>query len=78
MDHSHSELSYNDSLHEALGLFAKYDVQRIIPSVVAGFKPGQRMVAKSIILKFSKLVEESTEIDDLMPSRSGPRSSAIG
>eukprot|EP00928_Gymnodinium_smaydae_P009830 TRINITY_DN13680_c0_g2_i2.p1 TRINITY_DN13680_c0_g2~~TRINITY_DN13680_c0_g2_i2.p1 ORF type:complete len:2124 (+),score=527.12 TRINITY_DN13680_c0_g2_i2:96-6467(+) len=44
VDHSQSELTYKDFVQKELVLFAKYDVERMIPSLVDGLKPGQRKV----------------------------------
>eukprot|EP00927_Polykrikos_kofoidii_P065326 TRINITY_DN6109_c0_g2_i1.p1 TRINITY_DN6109_c0_g2~~TRINITY_DN6109_c0_g2_i1.p1 ORF type:complete len:1935 (-),score=346.71 TRINITY_DN6109_c0_g2_i1:397-6201(-) len=44
VDHSQSELSYSDFVTRELVLFAKYDVARMIPSMVDGLKVGQRKV----------------------------------
>jgi len=44
VDHSEPTLSYSDFVKKELVLFAKYDVERMIPSMIDGFKPGQRKV----------------------------------
>eukprot|EP00747_Dinoflagellata_sp_TGD_P131249 gnl/TRDRNA2_/TRDRNA2_174938_c5_seq6.p1 gnl/TRDRNA2_/TRDRNA2_174938_c5~~gnl/TRDRNA2_/TRDRNA2_174938_c5_seq6.p1 ORF type:complete len:1372 (-),score=438.03 gnl/TRDRNA2_/TRDRNA2_174938_c5_seq6:62-4120(-) len=44
VNHSEETLSYTDFVKKELVLFAKYDVERMIPSLVDGFKPGQRKV----------------------------------
>mmetsp|Transcript_21054 Transcript_21054/g.48751 ORF Transcript_21054/g.48751 Transcript_21054/m.48751 type:complete len:1973 (+) Transcript_21054:72-5990(+) len=44
VDHSQPSLSYSDFVNKELVQFAKYDVERMIPSVVDGFKPSQRKV----------------------------------
>eukprot|EP00438_Fugacium_kawagutii_P001589 Skav221831 [mRNA] locus=scaffold885:297087:307781:+ [translate_table: standard] len=44
VDHSQSSLSYTDFVEKELVLFAKYDVERAVPSMVDGLKPGQRKV----------------------------------
>jgi DNA topoisomerase-2 len=44
VDHTQATISYNEFVNKELVLFAKYDVERMIPSVVDGFKPGQRKV----------------------------------
>mmetsp|Transcript_68629 Transcript_68629/g.146956 ORF Transcript_68629/g.146956 Transcript_68629/m.146956 type:complete len:1911 (+) Transcript_68629:89-5821(+) len=44
VDHSQPVLSYNDFIKKELVLFAKYDVERAVPSVIDGMKPGQRKV----------------------------------
>ena len=43
-------------MNKELVLWAKYDVERAIPSVVDGLKPGQRKVLYSAFLK--KLTQE--------------------
>ena len=45
-----------DFVNKELVLWAKYDVERAIPSVVDGLKPGQRKVLYSAFLK--KLTQE--------------------
>ncbi|CAE7306622.1 TOP2, partial [Symbiodinium sp. KB8] len=44
VDHSQPTLSYSDFIEKELSLFAKYDVERAVPSLVDGLKPGQRKV----------------------------------
>mmetsp|Transcript_21056 Transcript_21056/g.48766 ORF Transcript_21056/g.48766 Transcript_21056/m.48766 type:complete len:1366 (-) Transcript_21056:196-4293(-) len=44
VDHTKSTITYYDFVHKELVQFAKYDVQRSVPSVVDGFKPSQRKV----------------------------------
>lgn len=44
VDHSQPTLSYKDFIEKELVLFAKYDVERAVPSLVDGLKPGQRKV----------------------------------
>eukprot|EP00931_Biecheleriopsis_adriatica_P084090 TRINITY_DN5779_c0_g1_i2.p1 TRINITY_DN5779_c0_g1~~TRINITY_DN5779_c0_g1_i2.p1 ORF type:complete len:1439 (-),score=388.65 TRINITY_DN5779_c0_g1_i2:164-4435(-) len=43
VDHT-KPIGYTDFVHKELVQFAKYDVQRSVPSVVDGFKPSQRKV----------------------------------
>uniref|UniRef100_A0A7S1AKX6 DNA topoisomerase 2 n=1 Tax=Noctiluca scintillans TaxID=2966 RepID=A0A7S1AKX6_NOCSC len=56
VDHSQSSLSYTDFVNKELVLFAKYDVERMIPSVVDGLKPGQRKVLFGVFKR--KLVND--------------------
>eukprot|EP00930_Biecheleria_cincta_P021393 TRINITY_DN15877_c0_g1_i1.p1 TRINITY_DN15877_c0_g1~~TRINITY_DN15877_c0_g1_i1.p1 ORF type:complete len:2143 (-),score=530.30 TRINITY_DN15877_c0_g1_i1:185-6613(-) len=51
VDHSQPSLSYEDFVNKELVLWAKYDVERAIPSLVDGFKPGQRKVMYGAFLK---------------------------
>jgi len=51
VDHSSPTLSYTDFIKKELVLFAKYDVQRAVPSLVDGLKPGQRKVLFGILKK---------------------------
>lgn len=51
VDHSQPTLTLNDFVNKELVLWAKYDVERAIPSVVDGLKPGQRKVLFSAFLK---------------------------
>lgn len=51
IDHTEPTLTYNDFVKKELVHFAKYDVQRMIPSVVDGLKPGQRKVLFGIFKK---------------------------
>ncbi|KAJ5321679.1 hypothetical protein MYU51_013229 [Penicillium brevicompactum] len=44
LDHSVDKISYTDFINKELILFSMADNQRSIPSVVDGFKPGQRKV----------------------------------
>ncbi|CAE8687447.1 unnamed protein product, partial [Polarella glacialis] len=44
-------ISYGDFVNKELVYFAKYDVERMIPSLVDGLKPGQRKVLFGAFLK---------------------------
>ncbi|CAE8614335.1 unnamed protein product, partial [Polarella glacialis] len=44
VDHTRGSVGYTDFVHKELVQFAKYDVQRSVPSLVDGFKPSQRKV----------------------------------
>jgi DNA topoisomerase II len=57
VDHSQPSLSYEDFVNKELVLWAKYDVERAIPSLVDGLKPGQRKVIYGTFLK--KLTHET-------------------
>lgn len=56
VDHSQPTISYDDFVNKELVLWAKYDVERAIPSMVDGLKPGQRKVLFGAFLK--KLTNE--------------------
>ncbi|CAE7627527.1 top2 [Symbiodinium sp. CCMP2456] len=56
VNHSQPTLSYDDFVNKELVLWAKYDVERAIPSMVDGLKPGQRKVLFGAFLK--KLTNE--------------------
>jgi len=51
VDHSQSTLTYSDFVNKELVLWAQYDVLRMIPSIVDGFKPGQRKVLHACFRK---------------------------
>jgi DNA topoisomerase-2 len=51
VDHSQETISYGDFINKELVLFARYDVERAIPSLVDGLKPGQRKVLFGAFLK---------------------------
>merc|ERR1712226_1683845 len=44
VDHSKSSLAYRDFVHKELVHFARYDIERSVPSIADGFKPSQRKV----------------------------------
>ena len=44
LDHGQDAVRYSDFIHKELILFSMADNVRSIPSVVDGFKPGQRKV----------------------------------
>eukprot|EP00746_Dinoflagellata_sp_MGD_P000192 gnl/MRDRNA2_/MRDRNA2_100347_c0_seq1.p1 gnl/MRDRNA2_/MRDRNA2_100347_c0~~gnl/MRDRNA2_/MRDRNA2_100347_c0_seq1.p1 ORF type:complete len:1217 (+),score=298.86 gnl/MRDRNA2_/MRDRNA2_100347_c0_seq1:80-3730(+) len=44
VDHSKPDLAYKDFVNKELVLFAKYSTYRAVPSMMDGFKPGQRKV----------------------------------
>lgn len=44
LDHSVSRISYHEFIHKELILFSRADLVRSIPSMVDGFKPGQRKI----------------------------------
>ena len=51
VDHAQATLSYRDFVNKELVLFAKHGVERAIPSLVDGLKPGQRKVLYGAFLK---------------------------
>jgi hypothetical protein len=44
LDHSVSEVKYSDFINHELILFSRADLQRSIPALMDGFKPGQRKI----------------------------------
>eukprot|EP00449_Zooxanthella_nutricula_P028992 CAMPEP_0198543290 /NCGR_PEP_ID=MMETSP1462-20131121/59589_1 /TAXON_ID=1333877 /ORGANISM="Brandtodinium nutriculum, Strain RCC3387" /LENGTH=581 /DNA_ID=CAMNT_0044273567 /DNA_START=1 /DNA_END=1743 /DNA_ORIENTATION=- len=44
VDHTQKEVTYSDFVNKELVLFARYNVVRMIPSLIDGFKPSQRKV----------------------------------
>jgi len=44
LDHSVSEVKYSDFINHELILFSRADLQRSIPGLLDGFKPGQRKI----------------------------------
>jgi len=44
LDHKEKEIKYSDFVNKELILFSRADLQRSIPSVVDGLKPGQRKI----------------------------------
>lgn len=44
LDHSADTISYHEFVHKELILFSRADLERSIPSMVDGFKPGQRKI----------------------------------
>eukprot|EP00803_Ostreobium_quekettii_P008948 evm.model.scf_153.13 EVM.evm.TU.scf_153.13 scf_153:119338-130787(-) len=44
LDHSQPEIGYSDFIHKELILFSRADLERSIPSMVDGLKPGQRKI----------------------------------
>jgi DNA topoisomerase II len=61
LDHSTRQISYNDFVNKELILFSMADNMRSIPSMIDGFKPGQRKVVfaclKRNLIKDKKVVE---------------------
>ncbi|KAM5348257.1 hypothetical protein ACJ41O_008081 [Fusarium nematophilum] len=61
LDHSSKEITYDDFVNKELILFSMADNMRSIPSVLDGFKPGQRKVLyacfKRNLVKDKKVVE---------------------
>eukprot|EP01071_Lankesteria_metandrocarpae_P005308 Lankesteria_metandrocarpae@DN3947_c0_g1_i1.p1 len=51
IDHNNRYLSFKEFVNKELILFSRYDVERSIPSLVDGFKPGQRKVMFAAIKK---------------------------
>ncbi|CAK9000771.1 DNA topoisomerase 2 (DNA topoisomerase II) [Durusdinium trenchii] len=51
VDHTQPTLTLNDFVQKELVLWAKYDVERAIPCLVDGLKPGQRKVLYCAFLK---------------------------
>jgi DNA topoisomerase-2 len=44
LDHSADTISYHEFVHKELILFSRADLERSIPSMIDGFKPGQRKI----------------------------------
>ena len=44
LDHNCEEIPYSDFINKELILFSRADLERSIPSVLDGFKPGQRKI----------------------------------
>jgi len=59
VDHTQSHISYYDFVHKELVQFAKYDVQRSVPSIVDGFKPSQRKV---VFCAFKKKLKNDIKV----------------
>jgi hypothetical protein len=51
LDHDQSTVRYSDFIHKELILFSMADNVRSIPSVVDGFKPGQRKVQSCFLIR---------------------------
>ena len=47
LDHTAEEISYNDFVHRELILFSRADLERSIPNMLDGLKPGQRKILYS-------------------------------
>ena len=47
LDHTADEISYKDFVHRELILFSRADLERSIPSMLDGLKPGQRKILYS-------------------------------
>ena len=47
LDHSVEEVKYSDFINHELILFSRADLQRSIPGLLDGFKPGQRKILYS-------------------------------
>lgn len=44
LDHSQESISYSDFVHKELILFSRADLERSIPNIMDGLKPGQRKI----------------------------------
>ncbi|KAG5656543.1 hypothetical protein KAF25_000130 [Fusarium avenaceum] len=68
LDHSSKSISYTDFINKELILFSMADNMRSIPSVLDGFKPGQRKVIyacfKRNLVKDKKVVELSGYVSE--------------
>lgn len=78
LDHSMDKISYTDFINKELILFSMADNQRSIPSVVDGFKPGQRKVLYSCfkrnLKKDMKVVELAGYVSGLTAYQHGETS----
>lgn len=59
MDHNIKTLSFKDFVNKELVHFSKYAAVRAIPSVVDGFKPGQR---KIMFCAFKKKIKKDIKV----------------
>jgi DNA topoisomerase-2 len=71
MDHDVDEVPISDFINKELILFSMADNVRSIPSVVDGFKPGQRKVLFGCFKR--KLKNEIKVSDATDPDRAAPR-----
>ena len=44
LDHNCEEIPYSDFINKELILFSRADLERSIPNILDGFKPGQRKI----------------------------------
>lgn len=75
LDMSTAEITYNDFVNKELILFSMADNQRSIPSVVDGFKPGQRKVLYTC---FRRNLKKDVKVVELAGSVSGLTAYAYG
>ncbi|OCK79238.1 type II DNA topoisomerase [Lepidopterella palustris CBS 459.81] len=75
LDLSTSEISYEDFVNKELILFSMADNLRSIPSVIDGFKPGQRKVLYTC---FKRNIRKDIKVVDLAGSVSGSTDYAYG
>lgn len=68
LDHSSNQITYTDFVNKELILFSMADNLRSIPSVVDGFKPGQRKV---LFTCFKKNLKKDMKVVELAGSVSG-------
>ncbi|KAI9736758.1 MAG: DNA topoisomerase 2 [Cirrosporium novae-zelandiae] len=68
LDHSVKEITYHDFVHKELILFSMADNMRSIPSVVDGFKPGQRKV---MFTSFKRNLKKDIKVVELAGLVSG-------
>lgn len=75
LDLSMNKISYEDFVNKELILFSMADNLRSIPSVIDGFKPGQRKVLYTC---FKRNLKKDTKVVDLAGSVSGSTDYAYG
>jgi DNA topoisomerase-2 len=75
LDLTGNHISYNDFVNKELILFSMVDNLRSIPSVVDGFKPGQRKVLYTC---FKRNLKKDVKVVDLAGSVSGTTDYAYG
>jgi DNA topoisomerase-2 len=59
LDQREKEIKYRDFINKELILFSMADLQRSIPSMVDGFKPGQR---KILFCSFKRNLVKETKV----------------
>eukprot|EP00397_Hematodinium_sp_SG-2012_P002027 GEMP01002033.1.p1 GENE.GEMP01002033.1~~GEMP01002033.1.p1 ORF type:complete len:751 (+),score=160.53 GEMP01002033.1:1559-3811(+) len=78
IDHSKPSVRYTDFVHKELVHFARYDVYRMIPSIIDGLKPSQRKVLftclKRKLTSDTKVAQLSGSVSELSQYHHGEAS----
>lgn len=65
LDYGERHVSFHDLVHKDLIHFSQYDVERSIPSAIDGFKPSQRKIMCTALVKIPSMTKKEMRVSTL-------------